>query len=66
MTRKSPIKIKRANEGIFTSKAKRAGMGVQAFAKKVLSAPEGKYSPATRRQANFARRAGTGWRKGAK
>lgn len=66
MTRKSPIKIKKANEGIFTSKAKRAGMGVQAFAKKVLSAPEGKYSPATRRQANFARRAGTGWRKGAK
>ena len=51
------IKIKKSHEGLFTAKAKRAGMGVQAFAKKVLSAPEGKYSPATRRQANFARNA---------
>ena len=51
------IKIKKPHEGLFTAKAKRAGMSVQAFAKKVLSAPEGKYSPATRRQANFARNA---------
>ena len=66
MTKKPPIKIKKANEGLFTAKAKRAGMGVQAFARKVLAAPEGKFSPATRKQASFARRAGTGWRKGAK
>lgn len=51
------IKIRKSMEGVFTAKAKKAGMGVQAFAKKVLSAPEGKYSPATRRQANFARNA---------
>ena len=51
---KSGIRIKKSREGLFTAKAKRAGMGVQAFAKKVLSAPAGKYSPATRRQANFA------------
>lgn len=63
---KSGIDIKESRKGLFTAKAKRAGMGVQAFAKKVLAAPEGKYSPATRKQANFARRAGTGFRKGAK
>ena len=42
---KSGIRIKKSREGLFTAKAKRAGMGVQAFAKKVLSAPAGKYSP---------------------
>ena len=51
------IKIRKSMEGVFTVKAKKAGMGVQAFAKKVLSAPDGRYSPATRRQANFARNA---------
>lgn len=51
------IKIKKSHEGLFTAKAKKAGMSVQAFAKKVLSAPEGKYSPATRKQANFAKNA---------
>jgi len=37
-------------------------MGVQAFASKVLNAPEGKYSASTRKQANFARNA-AGWKK---
>jgi len=62
MATKTGIRIDPANKGVFTAKAKRAGMGVQAFAKKVLAAPAGKYSPATRRQANFARNA-KGWKK---
>ena len=55
------IKIKKSREGSFTAKAKRAGMGVQAFARKVLAAPEGRYSASTRKQANFARNA-KAWR----
>ena len=51
------IRIKKSREGLFAAKAKRAGMGVQAFAKKVLAAPEGRYSPAARKQASFARSA---------
>lgn len=51
-----PIKIKKANKGKFTSKAKKAGMGVQAYAKKVL-AKGSNASPATRKEANFARNA---------
>jgi hypothetical protein len=54
---KSKIKIKPSREGAFTAKARKAGMGVQAYARKVLSAPEGRYSPATRKQANFAKNA---------
>jgi len=54
---KSKIKIKPSREGVFTAKARKAGMGVQAYARKVLSAPEGRYSSATRRQANFAKNA---------
>ena len=54
---KKKIHIKPSREGVFSAKAKRAGMGVQAFAKKVLSAPKGRYSAATRKQANFARSA---------
>lgn len=63
MPSKSGIKIDPANKGVFTAKAKRAGMGVQAFAKKVLAAPVGKFSPATRRQANFAKNS-TAWKRG--
>ena len=37
-------------------------MGVQEYARKVMGAPEGKYSPETRRQANFARNASK-WKK---
>lgn len=51
------INIKPENKGKFTAKANSAGMGVQAFANKVLGASEGTYSPSTRRQANFARNA---------
>lgn len=59
---KKPISIKPSHEGLFTAKAKRAGMGVQAFAKKVLAAPVGKYSPSTRKQASFAKSAAS-WKK---
>lgn len=59
---KSGIEIKPENKGKFTAKANAAGMSVQAFASKVLNAPEGVYSPATRKQANFAKNA-AGWKK---
>lgn len=61
MTKKPPIKIKKANRGLFTAKAKRAGMGVQAFARKVL-AKGSTASAATKKQANFARNASK-WRR---
>ena len=53
----SGIHIKKANRGKFTAAAKRAGMGVQAYARKILSAPKGKYSATLRKRANFARNA---------
>jgi len=61
---KSPIKskeqggifIKPENKGKFTAAAKRAGMGVQEFANKVLSNKED-YSSTTVKRANFARNA---------
>lgn len=53
----SGIHIKKKNKGKFTASAKRAGMGVQAYANKVLSAPKGKYSAQLRKRANFARNA---------
>ena len=53
---KSGIHIKKSREGLFTAKAKRAGMGVQAFARKVL-ANKSRYSASTVKQANFARNA---------
>jgi hypothetical protein len=56
------IHIDPANKGKFTEKANAAGMGVQAFASKVLNAPEGQYSASTRKQANFARNASK-WKK---
>jgi hypothetical protein len=52
---KSGIHIKKKNKGKFTSSANKAGMGVQAFASKVLAAPKGKYSSTLRKRANFAR-----------
>ena len=33
----SKIRIKESREGLFAAKAKRAGMGVQAYARKVLA-----------------------------
>jgi len=59
---KSGIHIKPENKGKFTAKAKAQDMGVQEYARKVMSAPKGKYSPETRRQANFAKNA-AGWKK---
>ena len=56
------ISINPANKGKFTAKAQAAGMGVQAYASKVLNAPEGKFSASTRKQANFARNASK-WKK---
>jgi hypothetical protein len=51
------IHINPAHKGDFTAKANAAGMSVQEFASKVLSAPEGHYDPSTRQQANFAKNA---------
>jgi len=51
------IKIKASHSGLFTRKAKRAGMSVAGFANKVLHATKGQYSASTRKQANFARNA---------
>ena len=59
---RSPIRIKPENKGKFTAKAKKAGMGVQAFAKKALKKGS-KASPATKKQANFARNAAS-WKRG--
>jgi hypothetical protein len=49
------IHIKPENKGKFTSWAKSHGMGVQEAASAILNAPEGKYSPAMRKKANFAK-----------
>ena len=56
------IKIKKANRGKFTAKAKKAGMGVQAYARKVLKKGS-KASKATKAQARFAK-AAKKWKKG--
>ena len=53
---KGKIHIKKSREGLFSAKARRAGMGVQAYARKVL-AKGSRASAATKRQANFARNA---------
>jgi len=53
---------KKGTEGVFTAKAKKAGMGVQAYADKVL-AKDSKASTKTKRQAAFARGAATVARK---
>ena len=50
------IHTKKSREGLFAEKARRAGMGVQAYARKVL-AKGFRASAATKRQANFARNA---------
>lgn len=50
------IEIKPSRRGLFSAKAKRAGMGTQAFAAHVL-ANKGNYPTSTVRQANFARNA---------
>ena len=52
---KSGIHIKEKNRGKFTASAKRAGMGVQEYARKVLNDPNA--TPLQKRRANFARNA---------
>lgn len=49
---------KKGTEGVFTAKADKAGMGVQAYADKVL-AKDSKASTKTKRQAAFAKGAAT-------
>ena len=48
------IHIKKANRGKFTESANRAGMGVQEYARYVLSHKD-KFSPKLIKRANFAR-----------
>lgn len=50
----TPIKIRKSKRGVFTEKARKAGMGVAAFAAKVLK-KNSKYSAATKKQAAFAK-----------
>lgn len=54
------IHIKPSHRGLFTEKADRAGMGVQAYASHVLANKED-YPTSTIRQANFAKNA-SGWK----
>ena len=54
----APIHIKPQNRGKFTRSARRAGRGVQDYARAVLDAPKGKYSPGLRKEANFAKNFG--------
>jgi hypothetical protein len=49
---------KKGTEGVFTAKADKAGMGVQAYAAKVLG-KDSKASTKTKRQAAFAKGAAT-------
>jgi hypothetical protein len=51
------IKINPKNKGLFTAAAKRAGMGVQEYARHILANKE-RYSPTMRKRANFARNFG--------
>ena len=56
MPKTSGIHIKPGNEGKFTSKARRAGKSVAAYAAQVLKKGS-TASPETKKQANFARNA---------
>lgn len=49
------IKIDPSKRGTFKAQATKMGMGVQEAASKILNAPKGKYSPAMRKKANFAK-----------
>ena len=52
---KNGIHIDKSKRGTFKAQASKMGMGVQEAASKILNAPEGKYSSAMRRKANFAK-----------
>ena len=49
------ISIAPSKRGTFKAQASRMGMSVQGAANKILAAPEGTYSPAMRKKANFAK-----------
>ena len=49
------INLDPAKKGTFKAQATRMGMGVQEAASAILNAPEGKYTPAMRKKANFAK-----------
>jgi hypothetical protein len=49
------IQLDPAKRGTFKAQATRMGMGVQEAASAILNAPEGRYSPAMRKKANFAK-----------
>jgi hypothetical protein len=51
------IHIKAENKGKFTAAAKRAGSTVSGYADRIMAAPKGKYPPALRKEANFAKNA---------
>jgi hypothetical protein len=51
MMKQGGIHIKKSHEGLFTKKAKAAGMGVQEYAHHVMAHSN---NPTTRKQANFA------------
>lgn len=53
MAKGKPIHLNPANKGKFTAKAKRAGMGVDSYAAKVLLSGSGA-SKKTREEAQFA------------
>lgn len=49
------IKLDPAKKGTFKAQAKKMGMSVQEAASSILNAPEGRYTPAMRKKANFAK-----------
>lgn len=49
------IHIDPSKKGTFSAQATKMGMGIQEAASKILNAPEGRYSPAMRKKANFAK-----------
>jgi hypothetical protein len=49
------IQLDPAKAGTFKAQATRMNMGVQEAASAILNAPEGRYSPAMRKKANFAK-----------
>jgi len=55
MMKQGGIYIDPKKKGTFKAQATRMGMGVQEAASAILNAPEGKYSPAMRKKANFAK-----------
>ena len=55
MMRQGGIHLDPSKRGTFKAQATRMGMGVQEAASAILGAPEGRYSPAMRKKANFAK-----------